>query len=337
MTDTKQAATGDDAREKGGGRRGRKADRPSEIPATGWKDILWRLKSEIAEDRITLIAAGVTFYLLLALFPAMATFVAIYGFVADPREIAGHVTALKGVLPSGGLDLIGGQLEKLASQNTGALRAAFILGLATALWSANNGIKALFEAMNVAYGESEKRGFIRLHLVTLAFTLGAIVIGVGLIVAVGVVPVALAFLDIGESAATLVRLLRWPIILFLTAAAITLVYRYGPSRERAQLRWVTWGAILATVVWLVASVAFSYYIENFADYNATYGTLGAVIGFMMWMWLSVVILIVGAELNAEMEHQTAKDSTTGAPQPIGRRGATMADTVGEPADSRRGE
>jgi membrane protein len=312
--------------------RGRDAERPRQIPAKGWKDILWRLVTEISDDRVPLIAAGTTFYLLLALFPALAAFVSIYGFVADPKTIAEHIAFLGGVLPSGGLDLIRSQLEALARQDAGALSFGFTLGLAVALWSANNGIKTIFEAMNIAYEETEKRSFVRLNLLAFAFTLGAIFIGIAFLVSVGLVPAALALLNLGSWTETLIRILRWPMMLVAVAAGITLTYRYGPSREKAKWRWLTWGAGLATVVWLAASIGFSFYLENFANYNATYGTLGALIGFMMWTWISVMILIVGAELNSEMEHQTAKDSTTGAPQPIGARGAEVADTLGRSAE-----
>lgn len=314
--------------------RGRDAERPTQIPTKGWKDVLWRVVAEVSDDRVPLIAAGTTFYLLLALFPALAVFVSIYGFVADPKTIAEHIAFLGGVLPSGGLDLIRSQLESLAEQDTGALSFGFILGLAVALWSANNGIKTIFEAMNIAYEETEKRGVVRLNLLAFAFTLGAIFIGIAFLVSVGLVPAALALLNLGSWTETLITILRWPAMLVAVAAGITLIYRYGPCREKAKWRWLTWGAGLATVVWLAASIGFSFYLENFANYNATYGTLGAVIGFMMWTWISVLILIVGAELNSEMEHQTAKDSTTGAPQPIGARGAAMADTLGRSAEGR---
>ncbi|RWP55373.1 YihY/virulence factor BrkB family protein, partial [Mesorhizobium sp.] len=211
---------------------------------------------------------------------------------------------------------------------TGALSFGFMFGLAVALWSASNGIKTLFEAMNIAYEESEKRGFIHLNLLALGFTLGAILIGIGFIVSVGIVPAMLALLNLGGWTEALVRIFRWPMMLILVGLGITLIYRYGPSRERAKWQWATWGAFLAAGVWIAVSIGFSYYLENFADYNATYGALGAVIGLMMWTWISVIVLIVGAELNAEMEHQTAKDTTTGAQQPMGARGATVADTLG---------
>jgi membrane protein len=317
------------ARDRG---RGRDAATPREIPLRGWKDILWRLYYEITEDRIMLVAAGATFYLLLALFPALAAFVSLYGFVADPKTIADHIAFLGGLLPSGGLDIIQNQLHALASQNREALSFGFISGLVIALWSANSGVKSLFEGLNVAYGEHEKRGFIMLNLVSFAFTLGALVIGIGLIVSVGIIPAMLALFRLGPWTEILISVLRWPVLLLLVAIGLVLIYRYGPSRAAAKWRWLTWGAALATVVWIVASWAFSFYLQHFANYNATYGTLGAVIGFMIWTWISVIIVLVGAELNAEIEHQTARDSTTGEPQPMGGRGAVMADTIGKNAD-----
>jgi len=311
--------------------RGRLAQEPLGIPARGWWDILWRLWHEIGEDRIFLIAAGATFYLLLALFPALAAFVSLYGFVADPRTIADHIAFLGGVLPSGGYDLIRGQLQALATQDVQSLSIGFVTGLAVAFWSAMNGIKSLFEGLNVAYGEREKRSFLMVNVIAFAFAIGGMLVGIAMIVSVGVIPTLFALFSIDHWTETIVSLTRWPILLVLVGAAITILFRYGPSRERAKWRWVTYGAAMATVVWLIASWGFSHYLRNFADYNATYGSLGAVIGFLMWTWISVVILLVGAELNAEMEHQTVRDTTTGDPLPLGERGAAMADTIGKAA------
>jgi membrane protein len=303
-----------------------------DIPMRGWRDVGWRMWAGFNEDRILLVAAGATFYLLLALFPALTAFVSLYGFVADPRTIADHIAFLGGVLPSGGLEIINTQLQALVKQDSDALSAGFLLGLAIALFSANSGIKSLFEGMNVAYGEAENRSFVKLNALSLAFTMGAILVGVCLIVSVGIVPAMLAFLRLDQWTELLISLLRWPLLLLLVGGGMTVLFRYGPSREKAKWRWLSVGAALATLVWLAASWAFSFYLQNFADYNATYGTLGAVIGFMMWTWISVIILLVGAELNAELEHQTSEDSTIGLPQPLGSRGAQMADTVGKAAD-----
>jgi membrane protein len=236
------------------------------------------------------------------------------------------------VLPPGALDIVLNQLTTLTAQKTSTLSFAFVVSFLVALWSANGGVKALFDAMNVAYGESEKRSIIRLNLMSLAFTLGALVVAVILIFAIGVLPLALANLHLDNSVELLAKWVRWPFMLVCVGAATMTIYRYGPSREKAKLRWITWGAIFSTLCWLLASILFSYYLSNFAHYNATYGTLGAVIGLMVWIWISVIILIVGAELNAELEHQTIRDSTTGAPKPIGERGAVMADTIGKSSD-----
>ncbi len=313
--------------------RGRDADRPSEIPPAGWWDIGWRVWREVSEDRVLLIAAGATFYLLLALFPALAAFVSLYGFVADPATVADHVSHLGGLLPSAGIDIIRSQLEALASQNQRALGIGFLTGLAIALWSANNGVKALFEAINIAHEETEKRGFIKLNLMSIAFTLGALLIAIGLILAVGVVPAVLAYLRLGAWTETLVAIGRWPVLVVAILTGISLIYRFGPSRRAPKWRWLSWGAVIATVVWIAASWGFSFYLRNFADYNVTYGSLGAVIGLMMWTWISVIILVVGAEINAEMEHQTARDSTAGdRAKPMGERGAVVADTLGKTAE-----
>ncbi|HEX5935425.1 MAG TPA: YihY/virulence factor BrkB family protein [Pseudorhizobium sp.] len=309
--------------------RGRDARSPRQIPAKGLKDVFWRLYAAISEDRVMLVAAGVTYYLLLALFPAMAALVSVYGFVASPADIAARIAFLTTVMPADALNIFLDQLKSLASQDQSTLSIGLIAGLGIALWSANNGMKALFEAMNVAYQEEEKRSFLKLTAVSLLFTLAAIVLIVALIVAVGVVPAVLAFLRLEGWAEILISLVRWPLLLVIVMAAIATLYRFGPSREPAKARWLTWGTVFATVFWLVASIAVSYYLSNFADYNATYGTLGALIGFMVWTWVSVIIVIVGAELNAELEHQTAQDTTTGPDQPMGSRGAYMADTVGK--------
>lgn len=312
--------------------RGRAAETPSEIPAKGWRDIAWRVWREVQEDRVAFVAAGATFYLLLALFPAITAFVSVYGLVADPTIISEHLSLLGSIVPSSVLDLVRQRLEGITGQPQQALSIGFVLAFLFAFWSANNGVKALFEAINIAYEEQEKRSFVRLNLVAFGFTLGAMVVAAVLILGVAVVPAALSFLTPVRYLEVLVYLLRWPLLLVLTATAISLLFRYGPSRERAKWRWVSWGGIGATVAWLMASIGFSFYLSNFADYDAIYGSLGAVIGFMMWTWISVLTLIVGAEVNAEMEHQTARDSTTGEPEPMGERGAVVADTIGRSVD-----
>jgi membrane protein len=317
-----------DAGASAGDARGRDADTPSDIPAAGWKDILLRVYRSISEDRILAISAGVTFYALLAIFPAIAAMISLYGLFADPAAINQHVEALAGFVPGGGLDIIREQIDRVVSQGRQALGLTLVIGLAISLWSANAGIKAMFDALNVVYHEEEKRGFFKLNAVSLAFTLGAIVFLLLAIAVMTVLPALLEGLGLSGASELLITIGRWPALLVAVSLAIALIYRYGPSRDEPQWRWISWGSAFAAVAWLLASMLFSWYAENFGSYNATYGSLGAAIGFMTWVWISVIVVLVGAKINAEMEHQTARDTTVGAPEPLGRRGAHMADTVG---------
>ncbi|MGX7872880.1 YihY/virulence factor BrkB family protein [Mesorhizobium sp. ORM6] len=302
---------------KGAGR-GCRAPSPSGMPLNGWRDVLWRVWRDVGDDRLMLIAAGTSFYLLLALFPGLTAFVSLYGFAADPALISDHISYLAGLLPKEGVDLIQTQLNALAAQDRNLLSIGFLVAFAVAFWSANTGIKTLFEAINIAYDEDEKRSFLALTFLSMAFTAGAMLTAMVLIGSVALVPAALGFLSLGAAAGSLLTLLRWPVTLVVVATGISVLYRYGPSREPAKWRWITWGGCIATIVWVAASMGFSYYLENFANYNATYGSLGAIAGLMVWTWISVLILLVGAELNAELEHQTDVDSTT-RPSPTNGR------------------
>jgi membrane protein len=307
--------------------KGRDAESPWAIPGRGWFAVLKRTYSEFSADRLMAVAAGVTFYALLAIFPAIAAFVSLYGLVADRATLAGHLDLLANVMPSGGLDIITEQLTRLTAQKNAALGVGFVSGLGVALWSANAGIKAMFDALNVAYDEEETRSFIRLNAISLTFTAGAILfllLGLG---AVAVVPLVLAYLGLPGLSEGLISVGRWPVLFVMATLGLSILYRYGPSRADAKWRWITPGSVIAALLWIAASLGFSWYAANFASYNETYGTLGAAIGFMTWIWLSTAIVLLGAELNAEAEHQTARDSTTGAPGPMGTRGAKMADTV----------
>jgi len=288
--------------------------------------VLWRTWSEFNKDRAPAVAAGVSFFSLLAAFPAMAAFVSLYGLFADVKAVREQLALLRGVLPADALNFVGEQMLRLALGNTGGLSLAFAVSLIISLWSANAGMKALFDGLNIAYEEREKRGIIRLNLISLGFTLATIVFVIVVLTAVVALPVALGFIGYGGPDPML--LLRWPLLLAGFILALALLYRYGPSRQRARWRWVTWGSVAAAMLWILASLAFSEYVGRFGAFNRTYGSLGAVIGFLIWMWLSVIVVLLGAELNAELEHQTAVDSTTGAARPMGERGARMADTLG---------
>jgi membrane protein len=312
--------------------RGRKASTPAEIPAKGWKDVLLRIYNGITEDRILALAAGVTFYVLLALVPGIAGLIALYGLYADAGTISQHLDTLAGVLPEGGLQIIREQIERLAAQPAQRLGIATIIGLGVSLWSANGGMKAMFDALNVVYHEKEKRSFIRLNAISLTFTLGAMMFILVALATMTILPVVLGYLGLSRVTELLVKIGRWPILLLVVSFAIALIYRYGPSRDKPKWRWITPGSIFAALAWLCLSLLFSWYTENFGSYNETYGSLGAVIGFMTWLWLSTIVILVGAKLNAETEHQTARDSTVGRPEPLGRRGAEMADTIGPAQD-----
>ncbi|MGG5809077.1 YihY/virulence factor BrkB family protein [Falsiroseomonas sp. CW058] len=307
--------------------KGHDAAQPSDIPARGWWSILKRTLWQASEDRLLTEAAGVTFYVLLALFPAIAALVSLYGLVADRATIGQHLAALSGIVPGGGMELIEEQVKRLASNPETALGFGALLGLALSLWSANQATKAVFDALNVVYEEKEKRSFVRLTLVTLLFTLGGIVFAVLALAAVVVLPVVLNFVGLGGRLEWLLKLSRWPLLLLGVALVLACLYRWGPSRAKARWRWVTWGSAVAALLWLAASLGFSWYVENFGSYNETYGSLGAVVGFMTWIWISSAVVLLGGELNAEMEHQTARDTTTGPEKPMGRRRARMADTV----------
>ena len=284
--------------------RGQRASSPSDTPARSWKDVLLRVYGNISEHRLLLISAGVTFYGLLAIFPAIAALVAVYGFFADPSKISEHLNGMSGVLPGGAMDVLRGELNRITSQGSGTLGLAFILGLASSLWSANSGTKSIFDALNVVYQEDETRGFVRLTLIALAFTVGAIIFILLALAIMIVVPPVLNALGFGGMVDLLVKVLRWPVLVLVVALLLAPVYRYGPNRKQAQWRWIAWGSIFAAVAWVVLSLLFTWYAASFGSFNKTYGTLGAVMGFMLWVWLSTVVVLIGAEVDAELEHQT---------------------------------
>ena len=309
------------------GERGRHADSPTQIPARGWWDILKRTFAEVSNDRVLTEAAGITFYSLLALFPAIAAMVSIYGLFAEPSTISNHLDVIAGVVPGEGMQIIEEQVKRIASKGGAALGFGAVFGLLTALWSSNQAMKALVDALNVVYDEREERSFLRRTVLTLGFTVAGILFILLAMGAVVVLPIALKFVGLGDRAETLLSLARWPVMLVVVSLFLACIYRYGPDRDTAKWRWVSWGSAVAALGWLLASAGFSYYVTNFGNYNETYGSLGAVVGFMTWIWISSTVVLVGAELDAEMEHQTARDTTTGPEKPMGTRGAKMADEV----------
>jgi membrane protein len=300
--------------------RGREARAPREIPSRGWRDIALRVKEQIRKDRLSIIAAGVAFYGLLAVFPGLVALVGIYGLVADPASIDQHAAALSSILPPQAAEVLMTQLHDLASTDRTALGIGAIGGILLALWSASAAVRTLMEALNVAYNEEESRGFVRFYGTALALTFGGIL---GVIVAIALVialPALMNALGLNWLVDIIVRLARWPILALLAAVAFAIVYRYGPSRRPARWRWVSWGAAIAVLMWLVGSALFSLYVTRFGNYNETYGAAGAVVILLMWFLLSSYAILIGAEINAEMERQTKK----------GLQKAYAADTVSEP-------
>jgi membrane protein len=307
--------------------RGRGADTPQEIPAKGWMDIAKRTAKEVKADQVPLLAAGVAFYILLALFPAIIAGVSIYGLVADPQTVRDQINRLAETLSPETAKLIGTQIQQVTSSAGGALGLATVIGILTALWSASSGMKALITGVNLAYDESEGRKFVKLRGLALVLTLGAMVLlAVALALIVG-------FPAVPDSWPTVLQwtaaILRFVLLAVLLMAGLAALYRYAPDRDKPKWGWASPGSVVATVLWVLASVGFSIYVNAFGNYNKTYGALAGIIILMFWLFLTAFVVLVGAELNAEMELQTAKDTTAGPEQPLGERDAHAADHVAE--------
>ena len=309
--------------------RGRDARTPEQIPPLGWRDILWRVFWAISDNRIFSTSGGVAFFALLAIFPGIGAIVSLYGLFADASTIGEHITLLGGILPFGILEIVAEQIRLVSKQQNETLGAAFAIGLIVALFSANSGMAALCDALNVVYGEREKRTVVQLYTTTFLFTLAGIAFAIFALIGLVVIPLVLEFIGVTTSSSILISVLRWPVLFVTISLSLAFLYRYGPSRKDAKWRWVSWGSVVAAFLWIAVSMIFSWYVATFDSYNRIYGSLGAGIGFMVWLWISAVIVLLGGEMNAEMEHQTARDTTEGKPKPLGLRGATMADHVGK--------
>ncbi|WP_299613663.1 YihY/virulence factor BrkB family protein [uncultured Tateyamaria sp.] len=311
--------------------RGRNAEAPTGIPGAGWKDIAFRLKDEIAEDRVGLIAAGVAFYGLLALFPAITALIAISGLLVEPSAIVEQLRGLAGMVPEEVIGIVTDQATEVAGSREGGLGLAAVFGILVALYSASKGMASLMEGINVAYDEQEERGFIKLKLVTFALTLFLMI---GLLVALLsmlALPAVLAFVDLGGFMETTITVAFWIGLVVLTMFGLSVLYRYAPSRDEPEWKWASVGAVIGCLLWIVASAGFAFYVSNFGSYNESFGTLAGVIVLLMWFWISAFIILMGAELNAELEAQTRVDTTQGRNLPMGQRDAEKADTLGEAA------
>ncbi len=286
--------------------RGRGASWPIQIPLAGWKDIAFKVKESIGRDNLTIVSAGIAFYAFLAVFPAIAAVVSIYGLISNPADVEAQLARLAGVLPPEVLSVLLNQLSRIAEADH-TVSLGLLISLLLTLWSASRGMKGMIIALNIVYKQTERRSFIRFNVVGLFFTICAIVfliLSLSLIVAV---PALLGHIGLSDHAASLTRALRWPLLGILVALGLALLYRYAPNRGDATVRWVTTGSIVATLLWLVVSVGFSEYIAHFGDYSAIYGSLGAIVILLLWFYFSAFVILLGAELNAAMEHQTALD------------------------------
>jgi membrane protein len=309
--------------------RGRNAEAPTEIPAKGWKDIAFRVKDELASDHVGLIAAGVAFYALLAIFPAVTALMALAGLVFEPAEVTAQLETLTRMIPKEAAQIILDQAVAVAGSEDAGLGLAFVIGLALAIYSASKGMGSLIEGLNVAFDEDETRGFIKKTIVTLLLTVFLITgLIVGLLSTLAV-PAMLELIALPSWMETTLSLLRWLALAVLSVFGLGVLYRYGPARDNAEWQWLTPGAVTACVIWLVASVGFSIYVSNFGSYNESFGSMAGVIILLMWLWISAFIVLLGAELNAEIEAQTSVDTTVGPDQPMGSRGAEKADNLGE--------
>ncbi len=309
--------------------RGRQANRPGQLPKAGWKDILTRTKEGMSRDHVTIVAAGVAFYGLLAIFPAIVATISLWALIFDTEQITRQIETVSHLLPEEAAGIIREQAQQ-ASEGAGAgMSLAAAGGLLFAIYSASRGVDGFIEGLNIIYDEEENRGTLKRTALKLILTLGVILMTLVTLGVITAIPAIVTLIGLPDMIASLINLARWPLLMIVVMLAISVLYHFGPDRESPRWQWTSPGAFIAVLLWIAGSVAFSLYVRNFADYNETYGSLGAVIILLMWFWLSAFIVLMGAELNSEMEHQTERDTTVGSDRPMGERDAHVADTLGK--------
>ncbi|ALS34060.1 membrane protein [Pseudoalteromonas translucida KMM 520] len=306
-------------------KRGQDAQQPVNIPLLGWWDITKRIFTQLSRDNLSLVAAGVAFYALLAIFPALAALVSVYAYFASPTDIGAHLSQVIALLPESTGELILSQIASIAQKSGTSLSLSAISTLILTIWSSSKGSQALITACNISYQEYEKRSFFKAQLVRFLFSIGAIVVAIFALLIIGILPVVLNLVGLQENIDLLITFISWPLLAFTFNFALVLLYRYAPHRKPAKWRWITLGSVIATILWIVASIGFSFYVSKFASYNETYGSLGGVVIMLMWLYISAYIIILGATINAASEQQTAIDSTIGPDKKRGERGAYVAD------------
>lgn len=308
---------------------GRRATQPSDIPWRGWRQVIRRTYLEIISDRISLVAAGCAFYATLALFPAITMLISVYGLVFDPTTVEPQLQVVRELLPPAAFSLIAERVHTLVSQEKASLGFSLLISTVIALWSSATGTKSMLSALNMAYEERESRSFLRFQATGLIMTVCGILGAVLALIILVFLPVAIEFVGLDAYSKAVVRAASGVMLIVFVMTSLSLLYHFGPSRRSAKWHWVTPGSFIATVLWLVASILFSLYVGHIASYDASYGPAGAIAGVMMWFWVSAYAVLLGAELNAELELQTSEDTTTGPPKPVGQRGAFVADHVAE--------
>lgn len=306
---------------------GRHASKPREIPKLGWIQIAKRVGDQIKVDFVPIVSAGVAFYFFLALFPLLAALLSTYGLFVTPAEAEAQIEEISAFLPEKVHELISQFGETLTGNSDDALGWGVILSILISLWSANKGAKALVTGLNIVYDETESRGFFKKTATTLFITLLGFASGVVMLGLVALFPALSAWLPIPDWSISMINWFRWPILALLVIVLLAFIYKIAPSRDRPEFKWTTWGAVIATLLWLGGSALFSLYVDNFGSYAKTYGSLASVVILMLWFYLTVFIILLGAEINSEMEHQTAIDTTVGRDKPLGQRGAFHADHV----------
>jgi membrane protein len=306
---------------------GAEAGNPAQIPPKGWWQVVRRAMKESTADNVPMLAGGVAFFAFLAIFPAIIACITLYGLVADPETVATQVRDLAAILPQQAQPIVADQLQSVSSSSTGALGFGLVVSLLAALWAASSGTGNLIKAVNLAYDEDESRGFLKVRGLALVLTLGAIVFLLLTLALVAVVPVALNALSLGPAGIVITQIVRWVLLVAVIVVALAVVYRLAPDRDAPRFAWVSTGSFAAALLWIVGSILFSLYVNNFGSYNKTYGTIAGVVILMLWLYLTSYIVLLGAEINAESERQTRHDTTTGEAAPIGERGAAAADEV----------
>ena len=311
---------------------GSEAEKPQQIPAKGWVQIAKRGWAEAKADQVPLLAAGMAYYAFLAIFPAIIAAVLLYSFFADPSTIASQLDALGDAIPGAIKQTLTDQIG-LAAGN-GKVGFGAVVAILVALFSASGGMSNLMTAINTAYDEEETRGFVKKRGIALLLTIGAIVFFLVVVSLVAVLPVVLGFLGTNGFVLFLIQAARWLLIVVVITVALAVLYRIAPDRDAPKIRWVSVGAGIATVLWIVASVGFSIYVSQFGSYAKTYGAIAGIVILLLWLFITAYAILLGAEINAESEQQTVADTTKGDPQPIGQRDAVKADSVPEPGDEK---